>query len=249
MQRESFIFYNSFYKAISALPENEQLVMYKAITERALFGIEPELNSYTRAMYELILPQIKANEKRYLNGAKGGAPKGNQNARKIPKNDLETTENNRKQPNDNVNDNVNHNVNDNYLHLPDLSIDKIDYKKIINLFNSICFSLPKVRTITDSRKKAIKNAFIHLQNIEAFEKLTIYEAFTLLFNNIEKSDFLCGRTNNQWQSGFDWILKKSNLIKIAEGNYNNRSQTESNKNAANFYDVARYEKLAKELEQ
>jgi hypothetical protein len=56
-------------------------------------------------------PQIDANNKRYLNGLKGGAPKGNQNAtKKQPKNNLDLT---KKQPNDNVNDNDNVNENEN----------------------------------------------------------------------------------------------------------------------------------------
>ena len=105
MQRESFIFYASFYSAIVTLPENEQLLMFKSIVERALYGKEPTLSGCSKGMYDLIIPQIKANERRFLNGCKGGAPKGNKNAKKQPKN-------NQKQPNDNVNDNVNLNVTD-----------------------------------------------------------------------------------------------------------------------------------------
>ena len=105
MQRESFIFYASFYSAIVTLPENEQLLMFKSIVERALYGKEPTLSGCSKGMYDLISPQIKANERRFLNGCKGGAPKGNKNAKKQPKN-------NQKQPNDNVNENVNENVTD-----------------------------------------------------------------------------------------------------------------------------------------
>ena len=65
---------------------------------------------------ELIKPQLEANNQKYINGLKGGAPKGNQNAKKEkeqPKNNQKTTEeqpkNNQKQPNDNVNENDNEN--------------------------------------------------------------------------------------------------------------------------------------------
>ena len=77
MQRESFVFYNSFYSAIITLPEEEQLPMFKAIIERALYGIEPNLKGCAKGMYDLISPQLKANERRYLNGCKGGRPKTN----------------------------------------------------------------------------------------------------------------------------------------------------------------------------
>ena len=79
--------------------------MFKSIVERALYGKEPTLSGCSKGMYDLISPQIKANERRYLNGCKGGAPKGNKNAKKQPNNNL-------KQPNDNVNENVNLNVTD-----------------------------------------------------------------------------------------------------------------------------------------
>ena len=105
MERESFIFYSSFYSAIITLPDEEQLLLFKSITERALYGKEPTLSGCLKGMYDLIRPQIIANERRYLNGCKGGAPKGNKNAKKQPKN-------NQKQPNDNVNENVNENVTD-----------------------------------------------------------------------------------------------------------------------------------------
>ena len=110
MQRESFVFYNSFYSAVITLPEEEQLTMFKAIIERALYGKEPNLKGCAKGMYDLIIPQLRANERRYFNGRKGGAPLGNQNAKKQPENNQETTE---KQPNDNVNVNDNDNVNDN----------------------------------------------------------------------------------------------------------------------------------------
>lgn len=110
MKRDSFIFYRSFYNAISTLSDEQQLSIYRAIVEKALNGIEPELAGTAKGMYELIKPQIEANQRRYENGCKGGAPLGNQNARKTTKKQPKTT---KKQPNDNVNDNNNENNNDN----------------------------------------------------------------------------------------------------------------------------------------
>lgn len=113
MNRESFIFYRSFFSAISALPDEEQLSLYRAIAEKGLNGKEPELFGIAKGMYELIKPQIEANEKRYLNGCKGaefgkrgGRPK--KNSAETPK---KPHTNPKETPNDNVN--VNDNVNDN----------------------------------------------------------------------------------------------------------------------------------------
>lgn len=108
IQRESFVFYKSFRDAIETLPKDEQLKAYKFIAFFALDGEEPSEN--TTAAYGIFLmakPLINANNKRYLNGCKGGRPKGAKTKRK-PKRNLTKT---KIKPNDNDNDNVN--VNDN----------------------------------------------------------------------------------------------------------------------------------------
>ena len=43
VERDSFIFYRSFYESIKEIPEEEQLKVYKAITEYALNQNEVEL--------------------------------------------------------------------------------------------------------------------------------------------------------------------------------------------------------------
>ena len=117
MNRESFIFYRSFYNAISALPDDQQLCLYRAVTERALNGIDPDLSGAVKGMYELIKPQIEANERKYLNGCKG-AEYGKLGGRP-PKNPTETPKKPlnypTETPNDNVNDNYNENYNENVL--------------------------------------------------------------------------------------------------------------------------------------
>lgn len=126
MERDSFIFYRSFVTAITMLPTDCQVQMFKAVCDYGLDMIEPQFEgphaNFLSALWESIRPQLDANYDRFLNGCKGGAPLGNQNARKQPKttqNNLKTTKttkttkNNQKQPNVNVNDNVNENVNAN----------------------------------------------------------------------------------------------------------------------------------------
>lgn len=144
--KESFIFYGSFFKAIKLIAnEHDRLKVYEAICHYSLEG-QPidydDLDDMGKMALLLIEPQLKANKIRYENGSKGGAPKGNQNAKK----DLKTTETNQekqpklteennlnqpkkqpktteKQPNKNVNVNVNVNDNVNISPLDDLSCD------------------------------------------------------------------------------------------------------------------------------
>lgn len=103
-QRESFIFYRSFLESIEEAQLEEQLQLYRAIALYALNQEEPKLKGLVKSVWLAIKPQLDANFKRYMNGKKGGAPRGNSNARKQPKN-------NQKQPNVNPNDNHNENVN------------------------------------------------------------------------------------------------------------------------------------------
>ena len=95
--RESMVFYRSFYEAIQGLSKEEQADVYNAIFEYAFNEETIAENGISATILKLIIPQIDANNKKYENGKKGGAPKGNSNASKQPKttkNNLETTKNN-----------------------------------------------------------------------------------------------------------------------------------------------------------
>lgn len=130
MERDSFIFYRSFWEALKQCPNDVRLRLYDAIADYALNFNKPEgLEGVAAIVFPLIEPQITANNKRYINGCRGGeygklggAPKGNQNAAKTtpnkpqnnPKEQPKQPQNNPKTtPNVNVNVNVNENVNDN----------------------------------------------------------------------------------------------------------------------------------------
>lgn len=73
------------------LPDAERLQLYDAICEYSLNGKEPEsISPIANSLFILMRPNIDSSNKRYRasveNGKKGGPPKGNQNARKQPKN-------------------------------------------------------------------------------------------------------------------------------------------------------------------
>ncbi len=95
---------------------------------------------------------------------------------------------------------------------------KINYKQIINSFNSICKSYPKVNKLSEARKKTIKARFNNGYD---------YQDFINLFEMAEQSEFLKGENNRSWQANFDWLIKDANMAKVLDGNYNNK--TECNK--------------------
>lgn len=76
MDRESFIFYRSFYEAIKCMPPDVQAEIYPAICEYALFGKLPKnLSEVAKGMFTLIKPNIDVNTARFENGKKGGRKK------------------------------------------------------------------------------------------------------------------------------------------------------------------------------
>lgn len=100
--------------------------------------------------------------------------------------------------------------------------ERINYQKIVNMYNDTCISFPKVKSLSDSRKKSIK------ARLNTYS----YDDFQTLFNKAEASDFLKGKNNRDWQANFDWLIKDSNIAKVLDGNYDNKSaqnnQTSSN---------------------
>lgn len=73
MERDSFIFYKSFYEAVSDLPKDIRLEVLTAIIEYALYGRQTEnLKPFAKGMFTLIKPNIDVNTARYENGKKGG---------------------------------------------------------------------------------------------------------------------------------------------------------------------------------
>lgn len=97
--------------------------------------------------------------------------------------------------------------------------EKTDFNRIMDSFNSICISLPKIKSVTDRRKKKINTRLKDLGgNVDLLEDI---------FHRVEASDFLTGRiaTEEDWIASFDWIIKnQDNLAKIMEGNYDNKGK-------------------------
>ena len=124
--------------------------------------------------------------------------------------------------------------------------ERIDYQQIADEYNSICKSFPRLTTLSEARKKAIK------------ARLKIYslDDFKLMFQKAEASDFLKGNNNRNWSATFDWMIKDTNMVKILDGNYDNKgathqsiSQNTSNKNSFSNYpqnDVD-YDELSKRI--
>lgn len=86
----------------------------------------------------------------------------------------------------------------------------VDYEEIQQLYNQICTNLPKCKTLSESRKKAIKARTSSGYTVEDFKKC---------FEMAQASRFLCGGNDRNWNANFDWLIKDANMAKVLDGNY------------------------------
>lgn len=106
IERDGFIFYRSFYKAVKNLKAEDFKNAVMAILEYGLEGIEAEDDeSIAHMVFELVKPNIDANNQKYINGkkgashgAKGGRPKMDENPTSENQNPTETPQAENKTP-------------------------------------------------------------------------------------------------------------------------------------------------------
>ncbi|WP_406646904.1 YdaU family protein [Aliisedimentitalea scapharcae] len=73
---------------------------------------------------------------------------------------------------------------------------------------------PKVQKLTASRSRSLRARLKECGGIEGWKNA---------LRSAAKSDFLCGRSQNNWTGFcFDWLVKPANFTKLIEGNYDNR---------------------------
>ncbi len=97
--------------------------------------------------------------------------------------------------------------------------ERINYQEIVDMYNDTCVSFPRVTTLSDQRKKAIK---ARLNNYSI-------DDFRVLFEKAENSTFLKGGNGRNWSANFDWLIKDSNMAKVLDGNYDNKSNPAAGK--------------------
>lgn len=108
---------------------------------------------------------------------------------------------------------------------------KTEYREVMEAFNAICVSYPKVKSLSEARKKAIR-ARLRTYSIDDLRKA---------FEAMERSEFLRGNNGSDWSANFDWVMKDRNLAKVLDGNYKNKEDknyeqdTENRRPASDYY--------------
>lgn len=141
---------------------------------------------------------------------------------RVPKENQESTERKpREYTNNNDNNYNNENNENNENNDEQLKSSKpktkvsgdIDFDSIKDAFNQLVDNseIPSVRSITEKRKRAIKN-FLKENTLLDFRE------------GVEKSissDFLSGKNGGTFKASFDWLMNSNNCNKVLEGNYEN----------------------------
>lgn len=92
----------------------------------------------------------------------------------------------------------------------------VPFEKIKTLYNTICVSFPRIKSIDGERRKAVGARWNKYKTLDVFEEL---------FRICEQSDFLKGENDRNWKADFDWMMKAGNFTKILEHKYDNKKSS------------------------
>jgi len=87
---------------------------------------------------------------------------------------------------------------------------------VLEQYTLLCPSFPKVRKLTDKRKKQVR----------ALLKTFTLEEIKEGFRKAEESPFLKGDNDRKWKADFDFLTNQNNLTKVLEGKYEARKSKE-----------------------
>lgn len=83
----------------------------------------------------------------------------------------------------------------------------IDFKLVLERYNTVCKNLPPATRLTEKRKQGISKLIKEGYDLEE------------LFRKAAESGFLGGDNKQKWHASLDWLLIPTNALKVIEGNY------------------------------
>ena len=106
--------------------------------------------------------------------------------------------------------------------VPDSGKIRLDYQHITQDFHDTCIDLPKIRGMSEARKKKIRTLLNEFKKLKIWPGITDYYRLHRLFEMAQNSDFLSGRNGRWGGCSFDWLINKTNALKVLEGTYANK---------------------------
>lgn len=106
--------------------------------------------------------------------------------------------------------------------VPDRKSERLSYDKIMKDFHATCPDLPGIRALNDARKTKIRSLVKELDKLKIFPGVEPEKKLHVIFQAAQNSDFLSGRSGKWNGCSFDWLINKTNALKVLEGQYQNK---------------------------
>lgn len=106
--------------------------------------------------------------------------------------------------------------------VPDRKSDRLSYDEIMKDFHATCPDLPGIRALNDARKTKIRSLVKELDKLKIFPGVEPEKKLHVIFQAAQNSDFLSGRSGKWNGCSFDWLINKTNALKVLEGQYQNK---------------------------
>lgn len=106
--------------------------------------------------------------------------------------------------------------------VPDRKSDRLSYDEIMKDFHATCPDLPGIRALNDARKTKIRSLVKELDKLKIFPGVEPEKKLHVIFRAAQNSDFLSGRSGKWNGCSFDWLINKTNALKVLEGQYQNK---------------------------
>lgn len=235
--KKGFVLYYDYRDHLAILTDEERGRLLMALLEYGQTHTEPELDGAALMAFSFIRCQIDRDAAKYAEtcrkrseaGSRGGRPpKANAPEDETKKaSAFSENQTGAKKPDTNTNKETNTNTNkDTNTNTgtttpippkggePDgapAAADPTPYKAIVALYHDLCPSYPKLRNVSDNRKKAMAARWKEYgHDLDTFREL---------FEQAEASQFLKGKNPRNWTADFDWLMKSASMAKVLEGNY------------------------------
>lgn len=106
--------------------------------------------------------------------------------------------------------------------VPDRKSERLSYDEIMKDFHATCPYLPGIRALNDARKTKIRSLVKELDKLKIFPGVEPEKKLHVIFQAAQNSDFLSGRSGKWNGCSFDWLINKTNALKVLEGQYQNK---------------------------
>lgn len=106
--------------------------------------------------------------------------------------------------------------------VPDRNSERLSYDEIMKDFHTTCPDLPGIRALNDARKTKIRSLVKELDKLKIFPSVEPEKKLHVIFQAAQNSDFLSGRSGKWNGCSFDWLINKTNALKVLEGQYQNK---------------------------